>query len=279
MSDDLETLRHSTAHVMAAAVLDLFPGPVIGIGPATDEGFYYDFGFQDRLLPEQLPKIEARMHEIVKAQTPFVKEEVPRANAVALFERLHQPLKVELIEEKVTEPNARLYRTGDFVDLCLGPHVANAGKLGAFRLLSIAGAYWKGSEKNQQLTRIYGTAFPTEAELENHLKMLEEAAKRDHRKLGKDLDLFLIDEMVGRGLPLLTPKGTAIRRQMEEFILRLEGREGHQHIKTPDIARLEIYKSSAHFERYHASMYPPSEIEDEEGQLRPMNSPHHIRVF
>ncbi len=279
MSEDLETLRHSTAHVMAAAVLDLFPGTVIGIGPATDEGFYYDFAFQDRLLPEALPKIEARMHEIVKAATPFVKEEVPRAEAVALFERLHQPLKVELIEEKVTEPTARLYRTGDFVDLCLGPHVANAGKLGAFRLLSIAGAYWKGSEKNQQLTRIYGTAFPTQAELDAHLKMLEEAAKRDHRKLGKELDLFLVDEMVGRGLPLLTPKGAAIRHQMEEFILRLERRQGYEHVKTPDIARLELYKVSGHLERYHDSMYAPSEMEDEEWQLRPMNCPHHIRVF
>jgi len=279
MSEDLETLRHSTAHVMAAAVLDLFPGTVIGIGPATDEGFYYDFGFEDRLLPEQLPKIEARMHEIVKAATPFVKEEVPRAEAVALFERLHQPLKVELIEEKVTEPNARLYRTGDFVDLCLGPHVPNAGKLGAFRLLSIAGAYWKGSEKNQQLTRIYGTAFPTEAELDAHLKMLEEAARRDHRKLGKELDLFLIDEMVGRGLPLLTPKGAAIRHQMEEFILRLERRQGYEHVKTPDIARLELYKVSGHLDRYRESMYAPSEMEDEEWQLRPMNCPHHIRLF
>ncbi len=279
MSEDLETLRHSTAHVMAAAVLDLFPGTVIGIGPATDEGFYYDFGFTDRLLPEQLPKIEARMHEIVKAATPFVKEEVPRAEAVALFERLHQPLKVELIEEKVTEPNARLYRTGDFVDLCLGPHVPNAGKLGAFRLLSIAGAYWKGSEKNQQLTRIYGTAFPTEAELDAHLKMLEEAARRDHRKLGKELDLFLIDEMVGRGLPLLTPKGAAIRHQMEEFILRLERRQGYEHVKTPDIARLELYKVSGHLDRYRESMYAPSEMEDEEWQLRPMNCPHHIRLF
>jgi threonyl-tRNA synthetase len=279
MSEDLETLRHSTAHVMAAAVLDLFPGTVIGIGPATDEGFYYDFGFQDRLLPEQLPKIEARMREIVKAATPFIKEEVPRAEAVALFERLHQPLKVELIEEKVTEANARLYRTGDFVDLCLGPHVANAGKLGAFRLLSIAGAYWKGSEKNQQLTRIYGTAFPTQAELDAHLKMLEEAAKRDHRKLGKELDLFLIDEMVGRGLPLLTPKGAAIRQKMEEFILRLERRQGYEHVKTPDIARLELYKVSGHLERYRDSMYAPSEMEDEEWQLRPMNCPHHIRLF
>jgi threonyl-tRNA synthetase len=192
---------------------------------------------------------------------------------------LHQPLKVELIEEKVTEPNARLYRTGDFVDLCLGPHVANAGKLGAFQLLSIAGAYWKGSEKNQQLTRIYGTAFPTQAELDAHLKMLEEAAKRDHRKLGKELDLFLVDEMVGRGLPLLTPKGAAIRHQMEEFILRLERRQGYEHVKTPDIARLELYKVSGHLERYRDSMYAPSEMEDEEWQLRPMNCPHHIRLF
>ena len=279
MSEVLEVLRHSTAHVMAAAVLDLFPGTVIGIGPATDEGFYYDFGFKERLQPEDLPKIETRMREMVKAAPAFVKEEVPRAEAVALFERLHQPLKVELISDKVTDATARLYRTGDFVDLCLGPHVATAGQLGAFRLLSIAGAYWKGSEKNQQLTRIYGTAFPTEQELEAHLKMLEEAAKRDHRKLGRELDLFLIDEMVGRGLPLLTPKGATVRRQMEEFILRLERGQGYEHVKTPDIARLELYKVSGHWERYRDSMYAPSEMEDEEWQLRPMNCPHHIRVF
>jgi len=260
-------------------VLDLFPGTVIGIGPATDEGFYYDFGFKERLLLEQLPKIEARMREIIKAAPPFTKEELPRADAVALFERLHQPLKVELIADKVTDATARVYRTGNFTDLCLGPHVANAGQLGAFRLLTIAGAYWKGSERNQQLTRIYGTAFPTQEELDNHLKMLEDAAKRDHRKLGKELDLFLIDEMVGRGLPLLTPKGATIRRQMEEFILRLERRQGYEHVKTPDIARLDIYKISGHFERYRDSMYAPSEMEDEQWQLRPMNCPHHIRVF
>lgn len=279
MSVDLETLRHSTAHVMAAAVLDLFPGTVIGIGPATDEGFYYDFAFKDRLVPEDLPKIEARMREIIKASPPFTKEEIPRDEAIGLFERLHQPLKVELIGEKVTEPTARLYRTGNFVDLCLGPHVADAGKLGAFKLLSIAGAYWKGSEKNQQLTRIYGTAFPSEAELEEHLRRLEEAARRDHRKLGKELDLFLIDEMVGRGLPLLTPKGATIRRQMEEFILQLERRLGYQHVKTTDIARLDLYKVSGHWERYREAMYAPSVMEGEEWELRPMNCPHHIRVF
>src|SRR2546428_11279870 len=279
MSEDLETLRHSTAHVMAAAVLDLFPGTVIGIGPATDEGFYYDFAFKERLLPEALPRIEAKMREIIKQAPPFVKERIHRADAVPLFERLHQPLKVELIGDKVTDATARVYRTGDFVDLCLGPHVANAGQLGAFRLLSIAGAYWKGSEKNQQLTRIYGTAFPTQDELDSHLKMLEDAAKRDHRKLGKELDLFLVDEMVGRGLPLLTPKGAAIRHQMEEFILRLDRRQGYEHVKPPDIARLELYKVSGHLERYHDSMYAPSEMEDEDWQLRPMNCPHHIRVF
>src|SRR2546430_13217416 len=234
MSEDLETLRHSTAHVMAAAVLDLFPGTVIGIGPATDEGFYYDFGFAERLLPEQLPRIETRMREIIKAAPRFIKEELPRADAVALLERLHAPLKVELIGDKVTDATARLYRTGDFVDLCLGPHVANAGQLGGFRLLSIAGAYWKGSEKNQQLTRIYGTAFPTQVELDSPLKMLEDAAKRDLRKLGKELALFLTVEMVGRGLPLLTPGGASSRRQIEEFILRLERRQGYEHVKTPD---------------------------------------------
>src|SRR5256714_674570 len=279
MSEDLETLRHSTAHVMAAAVLDLFPGTVIGIGPATDEGFYYDFAFKDRLQPEALPRIEAKMREIIKQAPPFVTQELPRAAAAGLFRQLHQPLKVELIADKVPDGTARVYRTGDFVDLCLGPHLAKAGKVGAFRLLSIAGAYWKGSEKNQQLTRIYGTAFPSEPELDAHLKMLEEAAKRDHRKLGKDLDLFLIDEMVGRGLPLLTPKGAAIRRQMEEFILRLERGQGYDHVKTSDIARLEMYKISGHFDRYREAMYAPSEMEDEQWQLRPMNCPHHIRVF
>ncbi len=279
MSEDLETLRHSTAHVMAAAVLDLFPGTILGIGPATDEGFYYDFAFQDRLLPEHLPKIEARMRELVKAAPPFLKEEMPRDQAVKLFADLEQPLKLEVIADKVTEPTARLYRTGDFVDLCLGPHVADAGKLGAFKLLSIAGAYWKGSEKNRMLTRIYGTAFPTQAELDQHLHALEEAAKRDHRKVGKELDLFVIDEMVGRGLPLLTPKGATIRRLMEEFILRLERRQGYEHVKTPDIARLELFKVSGHLERYRDAMYAPSEMEDEQWQLRPMNCPHHIRLF
>ena len=279
MDDDLDTLRHSTAHVMAAAVLDLFPGTLVGIGPATDEGFYYDFAFKDRLLPEQLPKIETRMRGIVKAAPPFIKEEVARDEALALFTRLGQPLKLELIRDKVTDSTARLYRTGDFVDLCLGPHVKDAGQLGAFRLLSIAGAYWKGSEKNQMLTRIYGTAFPTEAELEEHLRRLEEAAKRDHRKLGKDLDLFLVDEMVGRGLPLWLPKGATVRRLLEEFVLRLERRDGYQHVRTSDIARLELYKMSGHWERYRESMYAPSRMEDEEWQLRPMNCPHHIRIY
>jgi threonyl-tRNA synthetase len=264
---------------MAAAVLDLFPKTVIGIGPATDEGFYYDFAFKDGLKPEDLQRIEARMREIVKAAPPFKREELPRKEAIELFRGLGQPLKVELIEDKVKDETARTYRTGDFVDLCLGPHVENAGKLGAFRLLSVAGAYWKGSERNQMLTRIYGTAFPTQVELDEHLKRLEEAARRDHRKLGKELDLFHIDEVVGRGLPLLTPKGATIRRLLEDFILRLERREGYQHVLTPDLGRLDLYKQSGHWQRYRESMYAPSLMEDEEWQLRPMNCPHHIRVF
>lgn len=279
MTDELETLRHSTAHLMAAAVLDLFPRTEIGIGPATDEGFYYDFAFAEPLLPEQLPKIEARMRHLIDARLPFKKEELPRDQALKLFADLGQPLKLELITDKVTDSTARVYRTGDFVDLCLGPHVSDTGRLGAFRLLSIAGAYWKGSEKNRMLTRIYGTAFESQAELEAHLQRLEEAAKRDHRKLGRELDLFMIDELVGRGLPLLTPKGAAIRRQMEDFILRLERRRGYAHVKTPEIARIDLFKVSGHLERYRDSMYAPSEMEDEEWQLRPMNCPHHIRLF
>ncbi len=281
MATDLETLRHSTAHVMAAAVLDLFPGTAVGIGPATDEGFYYDFDFRDGLRPteEDLRRIEARMREIVKAALPFNKEEVPKAEAIELFRQLDQPYKVELVEEKVTDGSARLYRTGDFVDLCLGPHLHDAGQLGAFRLLSIAGAYWKGSEKNPMLTRIYGTAFPTEVELEDHLKRLAEAAQRDHRKLGKELDLFMIDDMAGRGLPLWLPKGATVRRLLEEYIVRKELRAGYQHVRTPDIARLELYKQSGHWARYREAMYAPSKMEDEEWQLRPMNCPHHIRIF
>ncbi|MDQ6884857.1 MAG: threonine--tRNA ligase [Candidatus Dormibacteraeota bacterium] len=279
MSEDLETLRHSTAHVMAAAVLDLFPGTIIGIGPATDEGFYYDFGFKQPLLADQLPRIEGRMREIIGAAPRFIKEELPRDQAVKLFADSFQPLKLEVIADKVTDSTARVYRTGDFVDLCLGPHVADAGKLGAFKLLSIAGAYWKGSEKNQMLTRIYGTAFPTQAELDQHLKALEEAAKRDHRKLGKELDLFMIDDLVGRGLPLLTPRGAAIRRQMEDYVLKLERRRGYAHVHTPDIARLDLFNVSGHRERYRDAMYAPSEMEDEQWQLRPMNCPHHIRLF
>jgi threonyl-tRNA synthetase len=264
---------------MAAAVLDLFPGTAIGIGPATDEGFYYDFAFKDRLQPEDLPRIEARMREIIQAHPAFVKDEVSRDEAIALFDGMHQPFKVELIKDRVEDGRARLYRTGDFVDLCLGPHVPDAGKLGAFKLLSIAGAYWKGSEKNPMLTRIYGTAFPTQRELEEHLKRLEDAARRDHRKLGKELDLFHIDDMVGRGLPLLTPKGATIRRLLEEFILRLERQSGYAHVRSPDIGRLELYKQSGHWAKYRESMYAPSTMEDEAWQLRPMNCPHHIRIF
>ncbi len=279
MRIDLETLRHSTAHVMAAAVLDLFPGTAIGIGPATDEGFYYDFGFPQRLQPEDLPRIEARMREIIHEGPPFVREEVSKDDAIALFRRLGQPLKEELVRDKVTDTTARLYRTGNFVDLCRGPHVTDAGQLGAFRLLSIAGAYWLGSEKNPMLTRIYGTAFPTEAELDAHLRRLEEAAGRDHRKLGKELDLFLIDDLVGRGLPLWLPKGATVRRLLEEFVLRLERADGYQHVRTPDIGRLDLYKMSGHWEKYRDAMYAPSEMEDEQWQLRPMNCPHHIRIY
>src|SRR5437773_7404411 len=278
MSENLETLRHSTAHVMAAAVLDLFPGTVIGIGPATDEGFYYDFGFKERLLPEQLPRIETRMREIIKAAPRFIKEELPRADAVALFERLHQPLKVELIGDKVTDATARLYRTGDFVDLCLGPHVANAGQLGAFKLLSIAGAYWKGSEKNQQLQRIYGTAFATEEQLQEHLRLLEEAKKRDHRRLGPALDLFSVEESAGPGLIFWHPHGTLVRQVLEDFWKDEHRQRGYQLVTTPHIARDELWRMSGHLDYYKENMYT-FEIEESGYVIKPMNCPGHSLIY
>src|SRR4051812_6523933 len=261
----LEVYRHSAAHLLAAAVLELFPETKLGIGPPIETGFYYDFQRETPFTPEDLEKIEKRMWEIQARDLPYERKYTPKEEGLKLYR--DQPMKVELITERAGEIFSEYTLGPDFIDFCRGPHVPSTKKLKAFRLLSIAGAYWKGSEKNQQLTRIYGTAFPTQAELDSHLKMLEDAAKRDHRKLGKELDLFLIDEMVGRGLPLLTPRGATIRRQMEEFILRLERRQGYEHVKTPDIARLDIYKISGHFERYRDSMYAPSEMEDEQWQL------------
>ncbi|HSW47721.1 MAG TPA: threonine--tRNA ligase [Candidatus Saccharimonadales bacterium] len=277
---NLDELRHSTAHLMAAAVLELFPGTQNAIGPAVENGFYTDFDFGDVQISEtDFTKIEAKMREIVKTWKKFEVKEVTPDEAKKLFK--HNKYKTELIEdlekkgEKITVNNP-----GGFLDLCRGGHLDNpANEISAFKLLSIAGAYWKGSEKNKMLTRIYGTVFPTKKELDEHLAMLEEAKMHDHKKLGKELDLFVFSETVGKGLPLWTPKGSTIRRELERFIVDEEIRRGYLHVYTPDLANLALYEKSGHYPFYKESMYAPIKIDDEQFMLRPMSCPHHFELY
>jgi threonyl-tRNA synthetase len=275
----LERMRHSAAHVMAEAVQDLFPGARFAIGPAIEDGFYYDMELPRSLTPEDLPAIEERMRASIAANHPFVHSEWSRDKALAYFREHDQPYKIELIED-LGEPEVGIEVQGPFLDLCRGQHVASTGEIGPFKLLRVAGAYWRGDEKRPMLQRIYGTAWPSREELDAYLERLEEAKKRDHRRLGKELELFAVSDEVGAGLPLWLPKGATVRRLLEEYILDLERRQGYQHVYTPNLAKLELYKTSGHWEHYHDSMYPPMEMESgEELVLRPMNCPHHIQVY
>lgn len=278
--DPLQTLRHSTAHLLAAAVTELYPDAKYGIGPPVEDGFYYDFAFSKPISEADLPAIESRMRRLAQADIPFVHEVVPRAQAIEEFRQRGQDYKLELIADKVEGDGVSLYRTGDFLDLCRGPHVRSTKDLKAFKLLRVAGAYWRGDEKKPQLTRIYGTAWQTPRELDDYLKFLEEAEKRDHKKLGKDLKLFMVDDRVGPGLPLWLPDGATIRRELERFIVDEEVARGYQHVRTPDVARLELYRQSGHAQLYSDFMYPPMRFEDgEELELRPVNCPHHIVIY
>jgi threonyl-tRNA synthetase len=278
--DPLHVLRHSTAHLLAAAVTELYPDAKYGIGPAVEDGFYYDFAFSKPISESDLPAIESRMRRIVHEDRPFVQETLTRAEAIAEFKRRGQDYKLELINDKVEGDEVSVYHTGDFLDLCRGPHVASTRDLKAFKLLRVAGAYWRGDEKQPQLTRIYGTSWPSQRELDDYLKFLEEAEKRDHKKLGKELKLFAVDERVGPGLPLWLPAGATIRRELERFIVDEELSRGYLHVRTPDVARLELFKQSGHAQLYHEFMYPPMKFEDgEELELRPVNCPHHIVVY
>ena len=278
--DPLEKLRHSTAHLLAAAVTELYPDAKYGIGPAVQDGFYYDFEFSKPISESDLGAIESRMRRIVNEDRPFVKETLTREEAVAEFRKRGQDYKLELIADKVEGDEVSVYRTGEFLDLCRGPHVKSTRDLKAFKLLRVAGAYWRGDEKKPQLTRIYGTAWPTPKELEDYLKFLEEAEKRDHKKIGKDMKLFMVDERVGPGLPLWLPDGATIRRELERFIVDEELARGYLHVRTPDVARLELYKQSGHAQLYKEYMYPPMKFEDgEELELRPVNCPHHIVIY
>jgi threonyl-tRNA synthetase len=278
--DPLQVLRHSAAHLLAAAVVELYSDAKYGIGPAVQDGFYYDFAFSNPVSESDLGAIESRMRRIVNEDRPFVHETLSRAEAIEEFRKRGQDYKLELIADKVEGDEVSVYRTGDFLDLCRGPHVRSTRDLKAFKLMRVAGAYWRGDEKKPQLTRIYGTAWQTPKELDDYLKFLEEAEKRDHKKLGKDLKLFMVDDRVGPGLPLWLPDGATIRRELERFIVDEELARGYLHVRTPDVARLELFRQSGHAQLYKEYMYPPMKFEDgEELELRPVNCPHHIVIY
>ncbi len=280
---ELDQLRHSTAHVLAAAVTELWPGTRYAIGPPIENGFYYDFDSEHVFSPEDFKEIEKRMRSIVGRNLPFKQELKPKPEAIETFRELGQDYKVELIEDRVADgEEVSLYRTGeDFLDLCRGPHVPAAGAIKAFKLLRVAGAYWKGDEHNRQLQRIYGTAWPSQKEQEEYLEMLAEAERRDHKKLGRELKLFASDERTGAGLPLWLPNGATVRREIERWVVDEELKRGYQHVLTPNLAKLDLYIQSGHWELYKDSMYPPMSFEEsgETLELRPMNCPHHILVY
>jgi threonyl-tRNA synthetase len=276
IDEKLDTMRHSTAHVMAEAIKSMFPDAKFGIGPTIEEGFYYDFDLPRSLTPEDLPVIEAKMQEIVKSNQPFTRELVTKEEAHHIF--AGQPYKLELIDE-LPEEKVTVYRQGNFTDMCRGPHIKSTGEIKVFKLMSIAGAYWRGSEKNPMLQRIYAIAFNTKKELDEYLILQEEIKKRDHRKIGKDLDLFVFTDLIGKGLPIFTEKGSIIRRILERFVVDEEIQRGYKHVYTPDLANVELYKTSGHYPYYKDTMYPVMKIDEEELILRPMTCPHHFQYY
>lgn len=277
----LEVLRHSAAHIMARAVLRLYPGAKLAFGPPVENGFYYDIELDQPLKEEDLPRIEAEMARIIQEDEPFQRLEVPWEKAVEICRELGQPFKVEHLQEGLAnERVVSFYRQGEFLDLCEGPHVPSAGRVKAFKLLSVAGAYWRGDASRQQLQRLYGTAWFSQKDLDDYLRRLEEAKKRDHRVLGKRLELFTIEPMVGSGLVLWLPKGAIIRRQLEEFLYGELLRRGYQAVYTPHIGRVELYQTSGHYPYYADSQFPPIQMADGERYLlKPMNCPHHIMIY
>lgn len=276
--DGKDIYRHSTSHIMAHAVKELFPEAKLAIGPAIEEGFYYDIDYQRPFTPVDLIRIEEKMREIIKADKPFVRKELSRKEALEYFRGIGEDYKVQLIEE-LKDDKVSLYQEGDFTDLCLGPHVPSTGKIRAFKLLSTAGAYWHGDEKNPMLQRIYGTSFFSKEDLDEYLKRLDEIKKRDHRKLGKELDLFSINEDAGAGLILWHPRGAIIRKTIEDFWREEHYRAGYDLVFSPHIARLALWKKSGHLDFYRENMYSPMEIDNIEYELKPMNCPFHIMIY
>jgi len=274
----IETIRHSLAHILATSVQELYPGTKFGIGPAIENGFYYDFDLPQTLTPEDLSKIEKKMKEIIKQNISFKKRECSRSDLEQLFKG--QPYKLELIKEQ-KEEEMTIYESGKFIDLCRGPHVKSTKEipLDAFKLTRIAGAYWRGSERNPMLTRIYGISFKTKKELEKYLQKEAEVEKRDHRILGQKLDLFSISEEVGAGLVIFHPKGAIIRNIIEEFWKKEHQKQGYQYIYSPHIGKLDLWKKSGHWDFYRENLYSPIEIEKVQYLLKPMNCPFHIQVY
>ena len=274
--EGLEVLRHSTAHAMAQAITELYPGSKLTIGPPIENGFFYDIEMDGKISDEDLPTIEERMREIVGRDLPIVREEVSKAEAEEFYK--DNPYKMEIVKA-LEDGNITIYRQGEFFDLCRGPHVPSTGALGAFKLQNIAGAYWRGDEKNPMLTRIYGTAWGSEKELKAYLRRLEEARARDHRKIGKDLKLFTFSPDVGAGIPLFLPKGEMLRHLMEEYVRGVQTRYGYDHVWTGNIANETLYAKSGHLEHYREDMFPPMVDGDTSIRLKPMNCPSHMTLF
>lgn len=274
---DLNALRHSTSHVMAQAVKHLWPKAKLGIGPAIEDGFYYDFDKKDPFEPEDLEKIEAEMRDIIRKNYKFEREEMKKSEAIKLFKKMGQPYKLELIE-RIPEDTVTLYKDGDFVDLCRGPHIESTGQIKAFKLLSIAGAYWHGIETNPMLQRIYGTVFEKTEELKNYITMLEEAKKRDHRVLGRELEYFSLNEEVGPGLVLYHPNGAMLRSIIEDYIRKEHLKRGYELVLGPHIMKSDIWIESGHYGYYKENMYI-FKIENQEYAIKPMNCPGHILVY
>ena len=270
---------HTTSHILAQAVKRLYPDVKLGIGPAIENGFYYDFRVEKPFTEEDLNKIEEEMKKIVKEDLVLERSVLSREEAIKLMEEKNEPYKVQLIKELPEGETISFFKQGEFIDLCAGPHINRTGKVKAIKLLNTSSAYWKGNQENDSMQRIYGISFPKVSQLEEHLKLLEEAKQRDHRKIGKDLELFMTHELVGSGLPMYLPNGATIRRLLERYIQDKEIELGYSHVYTPSLANVQLYKTSGHWDHYKDDMFPAMKLDNEEIVLRPMNCPHHMLIY
>ena len=277
--DGKKAYWHTTSHIMAQAIKRLYKNVKLAIGPAIEAGFYYDFDMEEKFSEDDFAKIEEEMKKIIKEDLPIERFELPREEAIKLMKDLGEDYKVELIEDLPEGEVISFYKQGEFTDLCAGPHLMSTGKVKSVKLLSTSGAYWRGDEKNKMLQRIYGVSFPKASLLEEHLNMLDEAKQRDHRRLGKDLELFMTHKLVGSGLPMYLPNGATVRRLLERYIQDKEIKMGYKHVYTPSLANVELYKTSGHWDHYKEDMFPVMKMDNEELVLRPMNCPHHMLIF